>query len=380
MIAFNKKRTAIIFVFIFLFLIFSIILLNGCFNSSNDSANDNFTDNPSTESNMGFLKGVGPILIDGDFQSSFKLYQYDISNGNKKEIFNFTNNSKKFTTSVKLSKDLIYRSHFYKQLFSHDLDKFAVNWYEDDKSYHVGWVDKNGSITDVTTKLHPAQSGFSSSTPKDSNALFTPDGHFFFYDGVAQKYCFMDISSYSITREIPKSQKDLEISFNSENILFSPDGNMVGVSGTDCSRMHIDGKIMCPSSRSYGVAPEDISEDCVIYGVGLNNKEGNYTYIGKFSGKDITQENTGHTFCYPWVPSQKDGASMIDKNMQYIQSSQLSPKTDYTIVNCCYCNHKIAFTAYKGNENSIFVMDDNQLNEPKKVVEYDSKYQLLFWI
>ena len=148
----------------------------------------------------------GPIFITKDSQSDngkWSLYLYSLKTGERYHLFSFDEQSyiREFGFSLRLAIDQWSAgNYFHRQLFDSKAERLAVTWTDkSDKSSHVGWLDKNGFLTDVTEIVHPASSGFSSVTPKDSNALFTSDDRLVFYDQNQDVWCYFDEDTQSIS-------------------------------------------------------------------------------------------------------------------------------------------------------------------------------------
>jgi hypothetical protein len=88
-----------------------------------------------------------------------------------------------------------------RQVFSPDLDHMAVNLRDaSTDSGHVGWIDAaTGETTDVTALIADGAGGYSAQ-PQHSNALFDKDGNFGYFDGVADKYVFIDPATRTTVR------------------------------------------------------------------------------------------------------------------------------------------------------------------------------------
>ncbi|VXC14931.1 hypothetical protein ARTHRO9AX_220092 [Arthrobacter sp. 9AX] len=89
----------------------------------------------------------------------------------------------------------------YRQIFSDDFVRLAVNWTDPaTNSKRVGYVDStSGTTVDVTSLL--SKIGDFVAAPQHDNALFAPDGRFFFHDIKAKTHNWIDLK----TKELQSS-------------------------------------------------------------------------------------------------------------------------------------------------------------------------------
>lgn len=91
----------------------------------------------------------------------------------------------------------------YRQIFSEDFSRLAVNWTDSTtNSRRVGYVDQSSGQTVDVTALISGEGGFGA-VPQHNNALFSPDGQFFFYDVTDHTHNWVDLDSGEITQTTP---------------------------------------------------------------------------------------------------------------------------------------------------------------------------------
>ena len=312
---------------------------------------------------------IGPLLYSGSIASSITVYQYNIETGSKHEVFHF-NNDKKYSTTIGLDINAI-PCYQLKEIFSDDMNKMAVQWFNaTDSSRRVGWIDKNGVLTDITELIHPTTSDFSSIVPKDYSPIFTPDGQFMFVDGNAEKYIFVNVKTQELIRkeDIIHYKDTWKIDQTISEVLFLPNGKMVEVidirggndyAYRDFGEYMVDfRKINCTS----GVAGFDLIGDSVVVGIGRVNGK---TSIGKY-GEGVTEANKyGNYDDGDWT------APVFDK---------LTPQTDYRLESCAHNSGQIVFIGTRGDDRGLFIINDGSGEQVvKKITEIPHDEKLLFW-
>ena len=337
------------------------------------------------KSNLDFSDGYvynpqnGPLLMhqesaDKGFplyqEHSFSISQYIVETGEEYEVFSYEGGV--FQTVIDFDVNWM-PGYQLRELFSPDMTKMAVSWNDDqDGSKRVGWIDKNGNVTDISEKLHPSTTDFESTTPNDIAPIFTPNGEFFFVDTNTEKYCYVDVDDLSLTRtEEYITKTNYGITNNIYSILFLPDGSMTEmiddrlVGGyPDYQSIHCNGNVFYvhrvnanwPGMLSYDFAGED-----ALVGVVKGNSNGGY-YIGKY-GKDITN------------PDRKYGYDLYD----YDDYIEITPDTEFKIDGCAYGYGKVAFTGVRGTDRGLFVVEDDGSKSVKKIADITSHDKILFW-
>lgn len=311
----------------------------------------------------------GPIIMDGEFTSGFEVYQYLINSGEKKHIFSFTNNNRKYQAAIPFDTDIL-SSYQLQQLFSSDMSKMAVSWNEaEDSSKRVGWIDNEGRVMDVSNLIHPTTTGFSSLVPNDVSAIFSPEGYFFFVDMNKHSYCYVDVETLEIVKEEPIIVEGI---FDTEksNIFFLPNGEKEDViyphysTGVGINFGEYEIVLWGRDGRRSGIESYDFIDEGVAVGIGYDSD--NRYYVGKY-GRGFTE---------------------LDENGEYYNDEKehnpifirLTPTTDFVIDGCAYSYGKIAFTGQRGDARCLFVIDDSDGESTvTQIANLTATEQLLFW-
>ena len=329
---------------------------------------------PATSEKTEYNAETGPVILhyEGKSQdtnfSSMNIYQINIQTGERKELFSLTN---ELVEKTNLADHYKYGLTNYtggdclmnyvgRQLFDTNIERIAVNWkVPEDESMHVGWIDKDGNLTDITQIIHPASEGFSSLVPKDENALFSPEGLFFYYDGNDEKYHYIDVTTCRQVKEEPKVE-------DAYRAMFLPDGsvgeNARSYSGAFHTINLTDKRISVDLQSFKQFETEDFQMvDGNLSAVALERSENRLILYG-----DGYSQGTDKYGVYCLNNVDTDGRI-------------ITPKTDYRIESATIYKNQIAFVANKGNERAIFITDDSGSAEPAKVVDLENGYDLFFW-
>lgn len=324
---------------------------------------------------------TGPLTYAGTIKDGFTVYQYNVANGEKKEVFSFDNSSMLYSTTVDLQVSALH-TYQLKAIFSPDMSKLAVSWKDrTDGANKVGWIDKNGNLTNITDKIHPVTSDFSSIVPDDSSPIFTPEGQFMFSDHNAEKYIFVDVNTLEAVRE-----EDVLRQKNYDNpvwkVFILPNGKInpvinpgpieYGYADFGDVIMSFKG-IDITGIRTRGAYGFDFIDTGVITGI-LAEKSGDFdvtTSIIKY-GIGITAPDKSGRYS-----GEEDSKKDQEGPPKHIK---LTPATDYRIESCAYHNGKICFIASRGEERFFFLIDDGMgEQEVKQVVAVPFEERLLFW-
>ena len=389
-------------------ILLSLVALVGCANADNENENggqaareetteerieEESTEDTSeameTEKSMESKLGstdlyngdIGPLTYTGTIKDGFTVYQYNLANGEKKEVFSFDNSSMLYSTTVDLQVSALH-TYQLKAIFSPDMSKLAVSWKDrTDGANKVGWIDKNGNLTNITDKIHPATSDFSSIVPDDSSPIFTPEGQFMFSDHNAEKYIFVDVNTFEVVREedvLRQKNYDNPI----WNVFILPNGkiNAVITPGLGEYRYVDFGDIIISihgvditGIRTLGAYGFDFIDTGVIAGI-LAEKSGDFdvtTSIIKY-GIGITAPDKNGVYS-----GEEDSKKNQEEQPKHIK---LTPATDYRIESCAYHNGKICFIASRGEDRFFFLINDGMgEQEVKQVVAVPFEERLLFW-
>lgn len=320
---------------------------------------------PAAEARYKYDGENGPVIIEGD-ENSFRLYQVNIEDGEKTCIFSFKNTGN-YRTSISLNPAYL-PTLLREQLFSPDLTKLAVNWHDSvDNSEHVGWIDTEGVLTDVSNILHPNESSFASRVAKDSNSLFTPSGEFFFCDGNSGKYCYVDIDSVTVLREEDPIKDSYGFSLYEVNFLWGDKiVENLNTSGGNYQRFDMgDFNIdIFPANNGYykfGCFDFCDQNDIVV---GIMRDRDNGYKIGIYGNGYTEYDESKHLY----TPDLH--------NLEYFS---VTPDTDYVIESCAYRKGLIAFTAYRGEARSLFLTDASGQSNPISIADLGTEYRLFLW-
>lgn len=345
------------------------------FSSEADTSLAEETKTPNSKTNGDYDGSLGPLTYSGSVENGFTIYQYDINSGSKNAVFSFENHDF-YTTTVRYNafSTGVFSSFQSKSYFSEDMTKFAVSWTDNkDSSLRVGWIDKDGRLTDVTKVISPPSTEFSSIIPKDGFPQFTPDGNFMFVDYNSEEYVYVDVNTLEVVRK-----EKIEDGFRN-GVMILPNGKKAErVFGEPGCYNYVDfGDYKVESSENKYGPPAvetavgcDFTDDGVVIGIGYKDQ---HSSIAKY-GPGFTQPVSYHQ------QNRYESKSYV----------RLTPTTDYNLEACAYNNGRIAFignrgAAFIGNrgaggERYLFVIDDGEGEQSvKQVTTVPWDEMLLFW-
>ena len=350
--------------------------------SSASSANEIIAS--SGKANGGYDGSKGPLTYKGSVENGFTIYQYDIETGNKNEVFLFKNNNV-YSAAAKYDafNTGILSCYQSKSFFSKDMTKFAVSWVDStDSSNRVGWINKDGKLTDVTKAISPTSSDFTATTPKDYYPQFMQDGSFMYVDFNTKEYVYVDAETLGvIRREAIEERGTWEDKL--WDVIILPNGKKVTrVFGDSGRRSTIDfgdyAVEFCTNKYAYAgdlpwsgqIAGYDLTNEGVIFGIGYkedSNAGVTRTSIAKY-GPGITEAKE-YSSQYPVYYSSFPKPFVA-----------LTPTTEYNLESCAYNDGRIAFIGTRGSERYLFVIDDGDAEQSvKQVVAIPADESLLFW-
>ncbi len=321
-----------------------------------------------TEAGPSYEITDGPIFIRADGKDAFdewSLHMLSLKTGEDIVVFQYDessiigrdNHELYFTTSLWDN-----QSFLHEQLFDSKLERVAVYWGDSsDNSRHVGWVDRDGQLTDVTNIIHPATSGFSSVTPQDREALFTSDDRLFFYDDNEDVWCYYD----DATQTVENYEWNLET-----DPYYNVGNGLVGLTPEDrpcAQRTVMFGDEYLLSFYPYGMGVKSvIANDYVLL------PDGGISFLIAYPDK-IQHFGKGVT------------DAVDSKYYSYQNAVTITPPTEYKIDSLAYSSYdggSIVFTASRGKEDSVFLMTYRDLaaGEPELLTSYDPDREILcFW-
>jgi len=236
-----------------------------------------------------------------------------------------------------------------RQLLSPSLDRMAVQWRDpEDGSSHVGWVDADGALTDVSQRLASGSSDFAAA-PQHVNPLFDAKGHFVYVDSVDSTLHTLDSSSLAETGKVKKGYSAA---------WFEPDGS---VDANPPSRQPVD--ILYGMPGGYLLAADDIMDvvsdtEAVLL---VENRL-------KITGPAYERVSTANS-------DRKYHA--LDRN----KVPAITPVSDWRIETASVAPDKrrVAFVATRGQERSVFVVQIDGKAQPQKIMDFRTDQSLWFW-
>lgn len=328
---------------------------------------------------------AGPILIQGSFSKGFLAAQMNLSTGELENIFSFSNDNN-YSFAFDTEKQNYMSCYFTKQLFDESMTKLAVSWRDlTDSSQHVGWVDRDGNLTDVTATIHPYTTDFSSKIPHDNYALFSPDGYFVFTDLDKECYCFIDVDSMSVIKEVPyiiddSSYYSKEFGNKAYQITFMPNGELGAMwhatSSVDNFRDFGGCYIDMPNSDE--LETWDYLYDNKILCIGYDGEGYFIGEIGEGIGElRVLSGSVRHSGISCWNYAYH--GDFTNHGRDGIEVLEITPHTDYRLECCVYSNGQIAFIGSRGNERFLFTVEEAENSNPTQISPIDNSWQLLFW-
>ncbi len=311
-----------------------------------------------SEKPFSYRAANGPIVSKNadDWDSTFTLYQYDL---NKKELV------EAFDCQIYLFHSTLIRSIFVsaaytKQHFTDDLSKYAVSWNDQsDGSKRVGWIGRDGNLTDVSKLVHGNDTSFSAKTINDTGAIFTPEGYLLFKDNNTGEWIWFNTKK---NEELKRRSDWIE----GEYAYYNPDGYWSdwkdGWGFIDASSLgfYLNGSpyvIIHNVYNSSNVETIDFYEAKYILGI----QNGRLVMFGEgVSGTEHEYYDFDYYSSHLVVP--------------------VTPESDYVITGCACNGTKIAFSAKRGQQNYLFIMDDIfNPDSIRNVGELPSDYRVIFW-
>ena len=328
---------------------------------------------------------AGPILMEGSFYEGFTAMQMDLSTGEMRTVFSFYND-RNYSFAFETTKQKYMSCYFTQQLFDEAMTKLAVSWYSRlDSSYHVGWVDRDGNLTDVTEILHPHTTDFSSKIPHDRYALFSPDGYFVFTDLDKECYCFVDIDTMTVVNEVPymiddSSYYTKEFGNTAYQVIFMPNGELQAMWHAKSSVDHFRdfGECYIEMPDSAELKTWDYLYDNKILCIGHDDEGYFIAEIGEGIGElRVLGEYVTHAGISCWNYAYH--GDFTNHGRDGIEVLEITPHTDYRLESCAYSNGQIAFIGSRGSERFLFTVEEAENSNPIQIAPLKSSLQLLFW-
>ena len=297
----------------------------------------------------------GPVLkIENPeyvLRTDFELVQYSLDTGEYTKLLDF-NNDYTLDSGEDVKLEFVNsgkQTFFERHVFDSDFDRMAVCWRTKEEGTHVGWLDKDGVLTDVTEMFRGDASMSFSALPFDKFPLFTERDTIYILD-----YNAVELVEYD-----PETNEGTTI-IKPEEFPYLVYGETDNEKGLYCGWLndflHLGG--IDPSSSYIG--DPNFTCDYVKY------PDGSYSYIAV------------DPLLYHYVMEYSTEEEMKDWDDQCIK---LTPDTDWTITSVAYKDGKILFTGTRKDVCAVFEMDyaDHVCSEPVLVTELEMNTEIVYW-
>jgi hypothetical protein len=312
--------------------------------------------------------GSGPVLGEftvGEATAGLHLDSLrvvDVANGESETIFTNQADSEAATT-LPLGGDLHLAGWYMQQLFDPALKRMALNWaVAADGSHHVGWIDSDGVLTDVSQQLSDSGSDFAA-LPQDGNALFDNEGDFVYVDEAKGLLHRLDPDSL---QAVGKSQDVTDQANPWDPLMLQPDGSLDGTSPDRLFDPHYVVDVRMPGKDTIVSFGDYAVEDLVDESHVLVRTPKGLAVMGpdtlKRTVEDATYKNEYDTETGSKVPT-------------------ITPATDWTIETAAISGDgsQVAFVASRGTSRALFVMPADGSAEPRKLEDLGPTTRLMFW-
>ncbi len=234
---------------------------------------------------------------------------------------------------------------FQRQSFDSHFERMAVCWQiKAGKEYHVGWVDRDGNITDISEELHASTSDFESKSPQDMQALFDSQDRLVFYDTNENVYCCYDLKTRKIVDTYPHEDVSMqrgEYALDSHDLPFRDE-------------LMCKENIILPTGYyyTYGDALVETSNGTILLYVYENQicKTGaGVVEVEEYEGQKYYDCITNYGLTYAGEP--------------------ITPESEWNIRSIAYADNTIYFLAIRDKELALFKMSfvDGVAGKPEYV-------------
>ncbi|MFK0004972.1 hypothetical protein [Paenarthrobacter sp. NPDC090522] len=236
----------------------------------------------------------------------------------------------------------------YRQTFSPDLKRMAVSWRDaTSNSHRVGYIEAaTGKRTDVTAILNGGEDF--SAAPQHNNAMFDPDGSFFFRDIKANNFKWVDLTTMKVTKtSTPDDMRG--------------DNWWIGVGGE-------------PQSEAEDITaggPDQIlpvtTDDAALSWLDSNRSLAvHYVFDGTATSHAFLGILKAHV-------KQADGKAPSDS------FTAITPESDFNITSAVADDKKenVFFTAYRGKEAYLFSVPLDGSSAPKRIGAFKADARLI---
>lgn len=344
-----------------------LVLLGGCARtdvrtSVEDEPKTEVTEYVEEEQEPAFDAAAGPVLCvlnSGTFQPD-SLAQVDPSTGEWTDVGSFSRSEAATTLSPLGTVHL--GGWYFEQCFDPGLYLMAVNLEEtSDGSQHVGFIDRNGNLTDVTSMLTPTKSDFAA-LPQHGNALFDSAGNF----------VYVDYATKELKRLDPVTMKPVGAAVNVANqygnipyaVILQPDGSVDTYQSDRLFDRAMVFDFILPNGNKITSFSESSIQDLVSADSVL------------VLWRELWGASAGTTLKIVSAGSVDGGDT---ENAEAIPA--ITPPTDWLIENASVSGDgsRVAFVASRGEERALFIMPVDGSSEPARVSDVPANARLLFW-
>ena len=313
------------------------------------------------------LLSDGPFMMQFADQTSgeFTLYQYSEKTGSFYQVFHFMGKYK-IPNDTKENRDCGYTKlgmhEFRRQIFDTEFERMAISWNVDVHSErHVGWVDREGNVTDVSAELHGKTNDFTSTTPWDQDPLFDSKGRLVFFDKNEGVFCCYDPLEKKIVETYEKGEYDP----NSLSAQYWLDRNDIPCAGTfQCK----EGILVETDGFSGGYNLAELEDGTVLFKILYiseitASKHGTCSYIYHLGAgvTEITEEDGEKYYVKATLTSGGE------------EGEPITPESDWDIFSMTYFKENIYFLAKRDSEQALFKMSykNKQAGTPEYVMKLD---------
>lgn len=289
-------------------------------------------------------KVAGPIAIKcGETEAS--VLRVDTTDASVEEISTFTGSAKSASGCIGGTPSGQMAAPRYRQLFSADFKRMAVSWQDStSNSKRVGYIDSStGERTDVSELLSDG-SDFSSA-PQHDNAMFAPDGSFFFRDYKARNFTWVDLSTMKVLR-VSTSDR-----LNGDNWWIGPNGepesdrNMSGLNYARDIAAEGENQLLALTSDYVAFSWLDSTRALVATNEYVDGKTSRVLGTLKAHTKQADGQSPAGRF------------AAITPGSDFSFSSAIADDEDATVY----------FTAARGKESYVFSVPADGSAEPKRI-------------
>lgn len=282
-----------------------------------------------------------------------------------------------------VSYGLGWRSYILPQIFDSTYSRIVVSLEIDEttKEEHVGWIDRNGVVTDVTSIIHPQSDDFSSITPTHIAPHFDSQDHLVYFDVKENAFFYFDEATQSevMIQDLDEGVLSGTYRWNrlDETSYLEYDSNQNSI-----------GYLLDFDDRIEPLKVIRFRDDITIYRKALEEyfeHDGGYTFFVIFDGA-LYHGGTGITPVTEFEES--DGTTRKEYVFDTIVSDEfrITPESEWQIYSMYYLDGMIYFKATKNNEDAWFEMSYSEgvagspvkIEDEEEIEKVESYYYAFF--